>query len=110
MVRLSFALLLAILFSLAQAGQDIAIDELPAEARTTLELIDRGGPYPFKRDNIVFGNFERRLPLKPRGYYREYTVPTPGVRHRGARRIVAGSQGERYYTNDHYRSFKRIRE
>lgn len=110
MFRLALAFLLACLFGLAQAGQDIAGADLPPEARTTLDLIDHGGPYPFARDGIVFGNYERQLPIKPRGYYHEFTVPTPGVRHRGARRIVTGNQGERYYTNDHYRTFKRIRE
>lgn len=95
-----------------QAGADIpwiAQQQLPAEARTTLQRINEGGPFPFDRDGIVFGNFERLLPQHKRGYYREYTVPTPGLRHRGARRIVTGEAGERYYTADHYRSFRRIR-
>jgi ribonuclease T1 len=91
---------------------------LPAEARDTLALIRRGGPYPYRKDGSIFGNFERRLPARPRGYYREYTVPTPGSRDRGARRIVAGhgnsgdvrTSGEYYYTDDHYRNFKKIRE
>lgn len=95
----------------------IALAELPPEARETLQLIQQGGPFPYRRDGTVFRNFERRLPLRERGYYREYTVPTPGLTHRGARRIVAGagpqgdvrSSGEYYYTDDHYRSFKRIR-
>jgi len=86
----------------------IGIAQLPPEARTTLGLIERGGPFPYRKDGTVFGNRERLLPPNPRGYYREYTVPTPGSRDRGARRIVAGEQGERYYTADHYRSFKRI--
>jgi ribonuclease T1 len=86
----------------------IAVAELPREARETLALIERGGPFPYERDGVVFGNFEKRLPLKARGHYREYTVRTPGVKHRGARRIVAGTNGERYYTDDHYRSFRRI--
>ena len=90
--------------------EDIARAQLPFEARQTLELIERGGPYPYPRDGVVFNNFERLLPLRARGYYREYTVPTPGARGRGARRIVAGAHGERYYTDDHYRSFQRIRE
>lgn len=89
---------------------DIAVGELPEEGRNTLDLIRKGGPFPYKRDGIVFGNFEKRLPVEKRGYYHEYTVPTPGSRDRGARRIIAGSRGEYYYTDDHYRSFKRIRE
>jgi ribonuclease T1 len=88
----------------------VAASELPSEARQTLALIQRGGPFAHERDGAVFGNFERLLPLHERGYYREYTVATPGVNHRGARRIVAGRAGERYYTDDHYRSFRRIRE
>ncbi len=88
---------------------EVAANELPPEARATLALIDRGGPFPYERDGVVFRNFEKRLPLRERGYYREYTVRTPGVSHRGARRIVAGGGGELYYTDDHYQSFKRIR-
>ena len=88
----------------------IALAELPAEARQTVVLIHRGGPFPYDRDGVVFGNFERLLPQRERGYYREYTVRTPGVKHRGARRIVSGRGGELYYTADHYRSFRRIRE
>ena len=91
-------------------GDGIAIADLPPEARTTLQLIDAGGPYPYKRDGTVFGNYEKRLPVKQRGYYHEYTVPTPGVKTRGARRIVTGGAQERYYTADHYNSFKRIIE
>ena len=82
---------------------------LPAEARETIGLIDRGGPFPYDRDGITFGNRERLLPLKPDGYYREYTVITPGSNDRGARRIVAGQAGELYYTDDHYESFRRVR-
>jgi ribonuclease T1 len=100
------ALLLA---GLAQAAE-VVVADLPPEARTTLRLIDQGGPFPYRRDGIVFGNYERRLPTRPRGYYHEYTVPTPGARDRGARRIIAGDSGERYYTDDHYRTFRRIRE
>lgn len=84
--------------------------QLPPEARQTLDLIRKGGPFPHQRDGITFNNFERELPLRSRGYYREYTVATPGLSHRGARRIVTGSSGELYYTDDHYRTFKRIRE
>jgi ribonuclease T1 len=93
-----------------ESQREIAVADLPREARHTLELIARGGPYPYERDGVVFGNRERLLPEKPRGYYREYTVRTPGVSHRGARRVVAGKGGELYYTDDHYASFRRIRE
>jgi ribonuclease T1 len=89
---------------------EIAAAELPGEARETISLIRKGGPSPFPRDGVVFGNFEEKLPLKARGYYREYTVKTPGAKDRGARRIVAGSGGELYYTDDHYNSFRRIKE
>lgn len=82
--------------------------DLPPEARTTLRLIEVGGPFPYPRDGVIFYNRERLLPLKPRDYYREYTVPTPGARTRGARRIIAGRKSEFFYTDDHYRSFKRI--
>lgn len=89
----------------------VALAELPPEARDTLAAIKRGGPYVYERDGVVFGNFERVLPNRPRGYYHEYTVKTPGVRTRGARRIISGGgQAEYYYTADHYQSFKRIRE
>ena len=87
---------------------DITVKDLSPEARATLSLIEKGGPYPDDRDGIPFGNFERRLPAKERGHYREFTVKTPGVSHRGARRIIAGKEGERYYSDDHYNSFKRI--
>ena len=95
-----------------QAGgpAEIAVAELPLEARETLRLVKQGGPFPYERDGAVFGNFERLLPQRSRGYYLEYTVRTPGVKSRGARRIVAGRGGEFYYTEDHYRSFKRVRE
>lgn len=92
------------------ASREIAAAELPAEARATIALIRKGGPFPHERDGIEFRNFEKRLPLQPRGYYREYTVRTPGVRSRGARRIVAGRGGELYYTDDHYDSFRRVKE
>jgi ribonuclease T1 len=103
------AFLLVTLFGLAQAAE-IAVADLPPEARTTLGLIEQGGPFPYSRDGVVFGNYERLLPQRPRGYYHEYTVTTPRVHHRGARRIIAGRQSERYYTDDHYRTFRRIRE
>jgi len=82
--------------------------DLPAEARRTLALIERGGPYPYSRDGVVFGNFEGRLPKEKRGYYHEYTVKTPGSRDRGARRIVTGQGGEIYYTDDHYDTFRAV--
>lgn len=88
----------------------VRLGELPPEARQTLMLIREGGPFPHARDGVVFGNYERRLPTRPRGYYREYTVRTPGRSDRGPRRIVAGNSGEYFYTGDHYRSFRRIRE
>jgi len=86
--------------------KEIAIEELPSEARTTLQLIEKGPPFPYQRDGAVFGNFERRLPLRKRGYYREFTVPTPGRRDRGARRIVVGENGEYYYSE----TFRKIRK
>jgi len=89
---------------------DIGVDELPPEARNAIALIHRGGPYPYARDGSVFHNREALLPVRPRDYYREYTVRTPGAHDRGARRIVRGQEGELYYTDDHYRSFSRIRE
>lgn len=91
---------------------DISAVQLPPDAREMLATIRRGGPYRFRQDNSTFGNRERLLPEQPRGYYREYTVVTPGVGTRGARRIVAGGQPPVvfYYTDDHYRSFRRIRD
>jgi len=88
----------------------IAAAQLPLEARHTLHLIDQGGPFAYSKDGIVFGNREGRLPRKPYGYYHEYTVPTPGSHDRGVRRIITGKAAERYYTDNHYRSFKRIVE
>ena len=87
-----------------------ASTELSREAHKTLSLIKKDGPFPYHRDGATFGNFERRLPQKERGYYKEYTVPTPGARDRGARRIVAGRKGEFYFTDDHYQTFRRILE
>lgn len=88
----------------------VRIMELPSEARDTLGLIKRGGPFPYPRDGVVFSNREHQLPHHPRGYYHEYTVKTPGVRNRGARRIVCGMGAECYYSDDHYQSFRRIQE
>ena len=82
--------------------------ELPVEARRTLTLIDAGGPFPYDRDGVVFGNREGLLPDQPRGCYREYTVRTPGESDRGARRIVTSCRGPRYWSDDHYESFARI--
>ena len=101
-------LALLLLFIGGAWAQEVAVGDLPPEARTTLQLIRQGGPFPYRRDGSVFGNFERRLPAEPRGFYREYTVPTPGAHGRGARRIIAGRNGAYYYTGDHYRSFRRI--
>ncbi|MFE0513021.1 ribonuclease domain-containing protein [Streptomyces sp. NPDC058964] len=81
---------------------------LPPDARRTLALVDKGGPFPYAQDGAVFGNFEGRLPAHRRGYYHEYTVPTPGSRDRGARRLVTGQGGEIYYTDDHYESFRAV--
>ena len=91
----------------------VALATLPAEAQQTQRLIFAGGPFPYPKDGVVFGNRERLLPARQRGFYREYTVPTPGSRDRGARRIVCGgrqpTQPEAcYYTADHYASFQRI--
>jgi ribonuclease T1 len=127
MLRRAFLLLvLAVLLGAGQtlarggshASGEVALTELPQEARDTLALIRRGGPFRHRQDGIVFGNREKRLPAMERGYYREYTVPTPGAKDRGARRIVAGSgpgndvrsSGEYYYSDDHYNSFRRIRD
>ena len=86
----------------------IAFADLPPQAQETIRLIDRGGPFPYDRDGITFGNRERLLPIRADGYYREYTVITPGSSDRGARRIVAGRGGELYYTDDHYENFRRV--
>jgi len=101
------ALLVACSTALAFSGS-VRVEELPPEARRTLALIDAGGPFPYARDGAVFANRQRRLPPRERGYYREYTVKTPGVRDRGPRRIVAGRDGDHYYSDDHYRTFRRI--
>jgi ribonuclease T1 len=111
------ALALLPAWAAANTGTVPATD-LPVEAQQTLVLVKRGGPFPYPRDGVVFGNFEHNLPGQPRRYYHEYTVPTPGVRSRGARRIIAGEgpardvrrSGEYYYSDDHYRSFRRILE
>ena len=92
------------------ASTTIAVAELPTEARETFRLIQQGGPFPYARDGVTFGNYEHTLPQKQRGYYHEYTVRTPGANNRGARRIVCGIVPECYYSEDHYRSFHRIAE
>jgi ribonuclease T1 len=114
LLRVCVALLCAGLLGTA-AAQAIDRASLPPEARHTLELIARGGPFPHRRDGVVFNNFEKRLPAKPRGYYREYTVATPGAKNRGARRLVCGGERPRapvacHYTDDHYKSFRKVRE
>lgn len=93
----------------ASGMQIVAAETLPPEAQATLKLIERGGPFPYRQDGVTFGNRERLLPSHPNGYYREYTVRTPGADDRGARRIVAGKGGELYYTDDHYASFAEVR-
>ncbi|MDW5441194.1 ribonuclease domain-containing protein [Polaromonas sp. SM01] len=91
----------------------VAIAELPVQGRNMVRLIYQGGPFKYDKDGSVFGNRERILPAKNRGYYREYTVQTPGERSRGARRIICGgfvptTPDACYYTDDHYASFRRI--
>ena len=113
LLRLLCALLL-MQCGVAQALQSnqawIDVRELPPEAREVLAMIKQGGPYTYRKDGTVFGNRERQLPGQRHGYYREFTVKTPGSRDRGARRIIAGGVAEYYYTMDHYRTFRRIRE
>ncbi|WP_304797012.1 ribonuclease domain-containing protein [Lacisediminimonas sp.] len=97
-----------------QGDATIGWHELPAEARETVKLMRQGGPFPYPKDGSVFGNYERVLPKQKRGYYHEFTVKTPGLASRGARRIVAGGDWkttrELYYTTNHYASFRRIKE
>ena len=100
--------------SVVTAIGEIHVGQLPPVAREVLALIRQGGPFRYDKDGSVFRNREGLLPEQPAGYYAEYTVPTPGANDRGARRIVAGGRprgmGDNYYTDDHYRSFRRIRE
>ena len=110
LVAFACALLLAGHATAFFQASDIRAGDLPAEALATLTLIRAGGPFRYQKDGAVFGNREARLPRRDRGYYREYTVPAPGIRDRGARRIIAGRAGEYYYTDDHYRTFRRILE
>ncbi|MER7466059.1 ribonuclease domain-containing protein [Streptomyces sp. NPDC097981] len=86
----------------------VRADALPSQARDVLVLIERGGPYPYRQDGTVFGNFEKVLPRQKRGYYHEFTVKEPGERDRGPRRIVTGEGGELFYTDDHYDTFKAV--
>ncbi|KMO96248.1 ribonuclease domain-containing protein [Streptomyces roseus] len=92
----------------AKGMATVRADALPVQARDVLALIDKGGPYAYRQDGTVFGNFEKVLPQQKRGYYHEFTVRTPGERDRGARRIVTGEGGEFYYTDDHYETFKAV--
>ena len=97
----------------ADVGKQVALTSLPAEAQAMHRLILSGGPFPYDKDGIVFGNRERLLPAKTRGFYREYTVKTPGARNRGARRMVCGGTPPTkpeacFYSDDHYASFRRI--
>ena len=94
-------------------GDPVTLSSLPREAQRTWQLIHTGGPFPYAKDGVVFGNREKRLEREPRGYYHEYTVPTPGARDRGARRIICGGEHLTepvacFYTEDHYNSFHRI--
>ena len=135
-VRHALLVLLVAFFALASLrsdarGGEVAAAALPLEAHEVLKRLERGGPYRYDRDGAVFGNYERRLPPRSRSYYREYTVDTPGLRHRGARRLIVGCDrgrtadgaagfasfaglhdcagpAEVYYTEDHYRSFRRV--
>ena len=124
-MRRGIALLLAVAVLAASGGEfaiardrpainaEVAAAELPPQARDVLARIRAGGPFRYDRDGVVFGNRERLLPQRPRGYYHEYTVPTPGTTGRGAQRIVCGgpitAPDACFYTTDHYRSFRRIR-
>jgi ribonuclease T1 len=113
---LALATLVAVAFSsIAReppSVSSVSVATLPSEARITMERIRSGGPFPYSRDGVAFGNRERLLPVKSYGYYHEYTVPAPEARTRGARRIVCGGAvatlSECYYSDDHYRSFRKI--
>ena len=108
-MKRALAALVLLAFGYAHAfSGEVPLANLPPEARQTLELIRAGGPFPYPKDGAIFGNREGQLPKHSRGYYREYTVRTPGARDRGARRIISGRSGEYYYTEDHYRSFRRV--
>jgi ribonuclease T1 len=107
-MRAALAALLVVCSTALALSGTVRLEALPPEARATLARIEAGGPFPYARDGAPFSNRERQLPARERGYYREYTVEAPGVRGRGPRRIVAGRGGEYYYTDDHYRTFRRI--
>ena len=118
--KLGLAFLFAVLASgvaqakdMAPAPATVSLAQLPPEARATEQLIHSGGPFPYSKDGATFGNRERVLPARPRGFYREYTVKTPGSRDRGARRVVCGGRQATapevcFYSDDHYTSFRRI--
>ncbi|HWW04835.1 ribonuclease [Collimonas sp.] len=120
MLRNGILLLLGLLLSFQVFARDalpqdvVAADQLPQEAQATLILIKQGGPFPYAKDGVIFGNYEGMLPRQQRGYYHEFTVKTPRARNRGARRIIAGgnpqTSGEYYYTDNHYQTFRRIQE
>jgi len=119
--RARSVLVLCVFAGMALTGQarttpeppEVALSSLPKEAQEVFALVGKGGPFPFDRDGVVFGNRENLLPGKPRGYYHEYTVRTPGVSSRGGRRLVCGGAKKApdacYYSDDHYRSFRKIR-
>ncbi len=115
-LKILSAFFVALLFSLPAFGRGpleldtVAVAQLPVQARQTLDAIDRGGPFAYPKDGVVFGNYEKILPLRQRGYYHEYTVKTPYARNRGARRLIAGGNPpqEIFYTDDHYASFKKV--
>ncbi len=99
------ALLLALLVRAPDLARPIPDVRERMAVVQVLQLIEHGGPYAYRQDGMVFQNRERRLPPQMRGYYTEFTVPTPGSRTRGARRIIRGREGDTYYTRDHYRTF-----
>lgn len=111
LIGLTLTLLGGPVHALAGPGV-IAVADLPKEGRDTLALVRKGGPYPYPKDGTIFSNREKILPKQPRGFYREYTVKTPGSRDRGARRLVCAGKQQNpcYYTADHYASFKIVNE
>ena len=90
------------------SAAETPLSSLPPQVSATVDLILQGGPFPYRQDGVVFANAERHLPIEARGYYHEFTVPTPGSPDRGARRVITGLDGEFYYTADHYESFRRV--
>jgi len=90
------------------SAAETPLSSLPPQVSATVDLILQGGPFPYRQDGVVFANAERHLPMEVRGYYHEFTVPTPGSPDRGARRVITGLDGEFYYTADHYESFRRV--